>query len=109
MSLFYLSTKSQIYSLSLLAYAVGLGTSNTIISALVLIIFFIRELYKSQKIQENIAWVLIFLILSSSYWLNIDSLITFTPILLYGFIQLESGTDYQEINGSRDSDLDEKE
>ena len=50
MSLFYLSTKSQIYSLSLLAYAVGLGTSNTIISALVLIIFFIREVYKSNKI-----------------------------------------------------------
>ncbi len=88
MCLFFLSTRAHLYSLVLLIYAVGLGTNNKVISALVLVIVFIHEMYRSSKIIENITWIFFFLILSASFWLDIDSLTTYTPILLYGFVQI---------------------
>lgn len=106
MSLFYLSIRSHLYSLVLLIYAIGLGTNNKVVGSLVLTIVFINEMYRSSNISQNATWLFFFFVLSASFWLNIDSLITFTPILLYSFIQIESKTKgYHEISHSRiDSD-----
>ena len=101
MSLFLLSTKTQLYSLALLAYAVGLGTNNLIISALVLIIFFMYEVYRSSNIEENIVWICFFIIMSASYWLKIDAFITYTPILLYAFVEIEKESQYQSLNDGK--------